>query len=63
MGFAQADAEGETARFTGWVVCAKAMREFDESLGKRWNDEVDTLLVFVSPLDRSSAVMRTHNCS
>ena len=33
-----------------WSSCARAMMEYDEANVKRWKEEIDTLLVFVSDL-------------
>jgi hypothetical protein len=41
--------EDESAGFKGWSACARVMRDYDENLVKRWSEEIDTLLVFVSP--------------
>ena len=31
-----------------WSSCVRAMMEYDEANVKRWKEEIDTLLVFVS---------------
>jgi hypothetical protein len=38
------------ASFKGWSACADAMHKYDENLVKGWKEEIDTLLLLVSPL-------------
>jgi hypothetical protein len=49
--------EEENVGFKGWSACARAMHEYDERLVRRWCEEIDTLLVFVS--DELLVVSRT----
>lgn len=40
---------GLTPNSTGWAAMAKTMREVDEAKVKDYKEDIDTLLVLVSP--------------